>query len=229
MILLDGKKVSNQIKDEIAQEVSAIKERGEKVPHLAAVLVGNDGASLTYVGSKVRSCKKIGFDSTLIHLPEETTEATLLQQVQDLNNNPEIDGYIVQLPLPKHIDEQKVLLAVHPDKDVDGFHPTNFGRMALDMESFIPATPFGIMELLKRYQVETSGKHTVVIGRSHIVGRPISILMSQKGEAGNATVTLTHSRTRDIKALTLQADIIVSALGVPGFLTISAVKKPGTP
>ncbi|MEL6304004.1 MAG: bifunctional 5,10-methylenetetrahydrofolate dehydrogenase/5,10-methenyltetrahydrofolate cyclohydrolase [Bacteroidota bacterium] len=225
MILLDGKKVSNQIKDEIAQEVSAIKERGEKVPHLAAVLVGNDGASLTYVGSKVRSCKKIGFDSTLIHLPEETTEATLLQQVQDLNNNPEIDGYIVQLPLPKHIDEQKVLLAVHPDKDVDGFHPTNFGRMALDMESFIPATPFGIMELLKRYQVETSGKHTVVIGRSHIVGRPISILMSQKGEAGNATVTLTHSRTRDIKALTLQADIIVSALGVPGFLTADMVKK----
>ena len=225
MILLDGKKVSNQIKDEIAQEVATIKERGEKVPHLAAVLVGNDGASLTYVGSKVRSCKKIGFDSTLIHLPEETTEATLLKQVEDLNNNSEIDGYIVQLPLPKHIDEQKVLLAVHPDKDVDGFHPTNFGRMALDMESFIPATPYGIMELLKRYQVETSGKHTVVIGRSHIVGRPISILMSQIGEAGNATVTLTHSRTKDIKALTLQADIIVSALGVPGFLTADMVKK----
>lgn len=225
MTLLDGKKVSNQIKEEIAREVLAIKERGEKVPHLAAVLVGNDGASLTYVGSKVRSCKKIGFESTLIHLPEETTEEALLEQVEQLNDNPEIDGYIVQLPLPKHIDEQKVLLAVHPDKDVDGFHPTNFGRMALDMESFIPATPFGIMELLKRYNVETSGKHTVVIGRSHIVGRPISILMSQKGEAGNATVTLTHSRTKDIKSLTLQADIIVSALGVPGFLTADMVKE----
>lgn len=224
MEILDGKKISNQIKDEIAVEVAQIKQRGEKVPHLAAVLVGNDGASLTYVGSKVRSCKKIGFESTLVHLPEETTEDDLLTQVEALNTNPDIDGYIVQLPLPKHIDEQKVLMAVHPDKDVDGFHPTNFGKMALDMQSFIPATPFGIMELLRRYNVETEGKHTVVIGRSHIVGRPISILMSQKGKAANSTVTLTHSRTKDIKALTLQADIIVSALGVPKFLKAEMIK-----
>ncbi|TAI49616.1 bifunctional methylenetetrahydrofolate dehydrogenase/methenyltetrahydrofolate cyclohydrolase FolD [Flagellimonas allohymeniacidonis] len=225
MKILDGRKVSNQIKEEIAIEVDQMKERGEKVPHLAAVLVGNDGASLTYVGSKVRSCKKIGFESTLIHLPEDTSEETLLQQVANLNANDDIDGYIVQLPLPKHIDEQKVLMAVHPDKDVDGFHPTNFGKMALDMESFIPATPFGIMELLRRYEVDTEGKHTVVIGRSHIVGRPISILMSQKGKAANATVTLTHSRTKDIKSMTLQADIIVSALGVPNFLKADMVKK----
>ncbi|WP_420320158.1 bifunctional 5,10-methylenetetrahydrofolate dehydrogenase/5,10-methenyltetrahydrofolate cyclohydrolase [Flagellimonas sp.] len=224
MEILDGKKISNQIKDEIAVEVAQMKERGEKVPHLAAVLVGNDGASLTYVGSKVRSCKKIGFESTLIHLPEETTENELLEQVAALNANSDIDGYIVQLPLPKHIDEQKVLMAVDPDKDVDGFHPTNFGKMALDMKSFIPATPFGIMELLRRYNVETEGKHTVVIGRSHIVGRPISILMSQKGKAADSTVTLTHSRTKDIKALTLQADIIVSALGVPNFLKADMVK-----
>ncbi len=224
MEILDGKKISNQIKEEIAVEVAQMKERGGKVPHLAAVLVGNDGASLTYVGSKVRSCKKIGFESTLIHLPEDTTEEALLKQVADLNANPDIDGYIVQLPLPKHIDEQKVLLAVDPDKDVDGFHPTNFGKMALDMESFIPATPFGIMELLRRYNVETAGKHTVVIGRSHIVGRPISILMSQKGKAADSTVTLTHSRTKDLKALTLQADIVVSALGVPNFLKEDMVK-----
>jgi len=202
-----------------------MKEKGEKVPHLAAVLVGDDGASLTYVGSKVRSCKKVGFESTLIHLPAETTETELLEQVYRLNGNRDIDGYIVQLPLPKHIDEQKVLLAVHPDKDVDGFHPTNFGKMALDMPSFIPATPFGIMELLRRYKVATDGRHCVVIGRSHIVGRPISILMSQKGEAANATVTLTHSRTRNLKEITLQADIVISALGVPGFLKADMVKE----
>ncbi|WP_375325272.1 bifunctional methylenetetrahydrofolate dehydrogenase/methenyltetrahydrofolate cyclohydrolase FolD [Flagellimonas sp. GZD32] len=225
MEILDGKKISNQIKEEITVEVAQMRERGEKVPHLAAVLVGNDGASLTYVGSKVRSCKKIGFESTLIHLPEETTEEELLKQVVELNANPDIDGYIVQLPLPKHIDEEKVLMAVDPDKDVDGFHPTNFGKMALDMETFISATPFGIMELLRRYNVETSGKHTVVIGRSHIVGRPISILMSQKGKAADSTVTLTHSRTKDIKSLTLQADIIVSALGVPHFLKEDMVKE----
>lgn len=225
MTILDGKKVSDQIKEEIAAEVAEMKKRGEKVPHLAAVLVGNDGASLTYVGSKVRSCKKIGFESTLIHLPEETTEAQLLEQVYSLNGNKDIDGYIVQLPLPKHIDEQKVLLAVHPDKDVDGFHPTNFGKMALDMPSFIPATPFGIMELLRRYKVGTDGRHCVVIGRSHIVGRPISILMSQKGEGANATVTLAHSRTKNLKELTLQADIIISALGVPGFLKADMVKE----
>ena len=202
-----------------------MKARGEKVPHLAAVLVGNDGASLTYVGSKVRACERIGFESTLKHLPGETTEAELLQLVGELNADPEIDGYIVQLPLPAHIDEEKVLLAVHPDKDVDGFHPMNFGKMALDMETFISATPFGILELLKRYGVETSGKHVVVIGRSHIVGRPISILLSQKGPAGNATVTLTHSRTRDIASLTRQADIVVSALGIPNFLKADMVRE----
>lgn len=225
MELLNGNRISNEIKEEIAVEVAAIKARGEKVPHLAAVLVGDDGASLTYVGSKVRSCKKIGFESTLIHLPAETTEDALLEEVYKLNGNKDIDGYIVQLPLPGHIDELKVLLAVHPDKDVDGFHPANFGKMALDMPAFIPATPYGIMELLRRYEVETSGKHCVVIGRSHIVGRPISILMSQKGKAGDATVTLTHSRTKNLKSLTLQADIIVSALGIPGFLKADMVKE----
>lgn len=224
MTILDGKKTSNDLKNEIAEEVKAMKELGEKVPHLAAVLVGNDGASLTYVGSKVRACERIGFESTLIQLPEETTEEELLDHINKLNNNPEIDGYIVQLPLPKHIDEQKVLLAVDPDKDVDGFHPTNFGKMAQDMPVFIPATPFGIMELLKRYNVETSGKHTVVIGRSHIVGRPMSILMSQKGTPGDSTVTLTHSRTKNLEELTKQADIIITALGVPEFLKADMVK-----
>ncbi|GGG55254.1 bifunctional protein FolD [Croceivirga lutea] len=225
MEILDGKKISNDIKQEIAEEVAKMKDRGEKVPHLAAVLVGNDGASLTYVGSKVRTCKKIGFESTLIHLPEDTSEEKLLAQVEALNANPEIDGYIVQLPLPKHINEQKVLLAVDPSKDVDGFHPENFGKMALDMVSFIPATPYGIMELLRRYDVDTTGKHTVVIGRSHIVGRPISILMSQKGKAADATVTLTHSRTQNLKEFTKNADIIVSALGVPDFLKADMVKE----
>ncbi|PHR88355.1 MAG: bifunctional 5,10-methylene-tetrahydrofolate dehydrogenase/5,10-methylene-tetrahydrofolate cyclohydrolase [Leeuwenhoekiella sp.] len=224
MTILDGKKTSNDIKNEIAEEVKAMKERGEKVPHLAAVLVGNDGASLTYVGSKVKACERIGFESTLIRLPEEATEEELLDQIKKLNADPEIDGYIVQLPLPKHIDEQKVLLAVDADKDVDGFHPTNFGKMAQDMPVFIPATPFGIMELLKRYEVPTEGKHTVVIGRSHIVGRPMSILMSQKGNPGNSTVTLAHSRTKNLKELTKQADIIITALGVPEFLKADMVK-----
>lgn len=225
MEILDGKKVSNDIKAEIKVQVDQMKERGEKVPHLAAVLVGTDGASLTYVGSKVRSCKRIGFESTFIHLPEETKEEELLAEVKALNANDDIDGYIVQLPLPRHIDEQKVLMAVDPDKDVDGFHPTNFGKMALDMESFIPATPYGIMELMRRYDVDTEGKHTVVIGRSHIVGRPISILMSQKGKAANSTVTLTHSRTKDLAKFTREADIIVSALGVPDFLKADMVKE----
>ncbi|MEN1784937.1 MAG: bifunctional methylenetetrahydrofolate dehydrogenase/methenyltetrahydrofolate cyclohydrolase FolD [Bacteroidota bacterium] len=225
MNLLDGKKISNDIKAEIKAEVAAMVARGERAPHLAAVLVGNDGASLTYVGSKVRSCERIGFKSTLIHLPETTTEAALLEQVAQLNQDDEIDGYIVQLPLPKHIDEQKVLMAVDPLKDVDGFHPTNFGKMALDMETFIPATPFGIMELLRRYEVPTEGKHTVVIGRSHIVGRPISILMSQKGKAANATVTVVHSRTKNLTEYTKTADIVVSALGVPDFLKADMVKE----
>ncbi len=223
MILLDGKKISNQIKDEISQEVTVLKQQGKRTPHLAAVLVGNDGASLTYVGSKVKACERVGFTSSLIHLPENTTEESLLLKIDELNNDDTLDGFIVQLPLPKHIDEQKILLAVNPKKDVDGFHPENFGRMALDMESYIPATPFGIMEMLKRYRVETSGKHTVVIGRSHIVGRPMSILMSQKGI--DSTVTLTHSRTKNLAEITRQADIIIIALGKPEFLTGDMVKK----
>ncbi len=225
MEILDGKKVSNDIKDEIAVVVSQMKERGEKVPHLAAVLVGANGASLTYVNSKVKSCERIGFDSTLVKLDQDITEADLLAKIDELNNDDNIDGFIVQLPLPKHIDEEKILLAVHPDKDVDGFHPTNFGKMALDMPSFIPATPFGIMELLERYKVETSGKHTVVIGRSHIVGRPMSILMSQKGTPGDSTVTLTHSKTKNLSEITKRADIIISALGVPNFLKADMVKE----
>lgn len=224
MEILDGKKISNDIKAEIKAEVDKMKERGEKVPHLAAILVGNDGASLTYVGSKVRSCQRIGFESTLVQMPNTTSEVELLKKIEELNENDDVDGFIVQLPLPPQIDEQKVLLAVNPDKDVDGFHPMNFGKMALDMSTFIPATPFGILELLDRYQVETQGKHTVVIGRSHIVGRPMSILMGRKGFPGNSTVTLTHSRTKNISQITTQADIIISALGVPGFLKAEMVK-----
>jgi methylenetetrahydrofolate dehydrogenase (NADP+)/methenyltetrahydrofolate cyclohydrolase len=224
MQLLDGKKTSEDIKNEIAAEVQSIKAAGGKVPHLAAVIVGTNGASLTYVGSKVKSCQQIGFDSTLVALPEDITEADLLAKIKELNEDDNLDGYIVQLPLPKHIDEQKILLAIDPDKDVDGFHPTNFGRMALEMESFIPATPFGIMELLERYKVETSGKHTVVIGRSHIVGRPMSILMSRKGNPGDSTVTLTHSRTKNLAEFTKNADIIITALGVPEFLKEDMVK-----
>ena len=224
MIVLDGKKTSNDIKAEIAESVNEIVAKGSRPPHLAAVIVGDDGASLTYVGSKVRACKRVGFESTLIKLPETISENELLEKVNELNNDENIDGYIVQLPLPKHIDSQKILMAVDADKDVDGFHPTNFGKMALSLPTFISATPFGIMELLKRYNVETSGKHTVVIGRSDIVGRPISILMSQKSNPGNSTVTLAHSRTKNIEELTKQADIIISALGVPNFVKEDMVK-----
>ncbi len=224
MIILDGKKTSNDIKAEIAESVKQIVAKRSRPPHLAAVIVGDDGASLTYVGSKVRACKRVGFDSTLIKLPESISENELLEKVDELNNDENIDGYIVQLPLPKHIDSQKILMAVDANKDVDGFHPTNFGKMALSLPTFISATPFGIMELLKRYNVETSGKHTVVIGRSDIVGRPISILMSQKSNPGNSTVTLAHSRTKNIEDLTKQADIIISALGVPNFVKAEMVK-----
>ena len=225
MELLDGKKLSHQIKEEIKKAVAMRIEKGLKIPHLAAVLVGNDGASLTYVASKVRSCEQVGFKSTLIRLEDSISENALLLKIKELNNDMTLDGYIVQLPLPKHIDDEKILLAIHPKKDVDGFHPANFGRMALEMESFIPATPFGIMEIFKRYQLDISGKHCVVIGRSHIVGRPISILMSQKGQIGNATVTLAHSRTEGLEKLTQKADIIVSALGIPNFLKGDMVKE----
>ena len=225
MIVLDGKKTSQEIKEEIKHKVTAMKERGIPVPHLAAVLVGNDGASLTYVGSKVRSCDQIGFKSTLIRLEEQITEEDLMQEIEQLNQDETLDGFIVQLPLPKHINEERVLLSINPRKDVDGFHPTNFGRMALNLDAFIPATPYGIIQLLERYKVPTSGKHCVVIGRSHIVGRPISILMSQKRPAGDATVTVAHSKTQNIEKLTRQADIIVMALGIPEYLTADMVKE----
>ena len=224
MIILDGRKTSNDIKDEIAVAVNEITASGSRAPHLAAVIVGEDGASLTYVGSKVRACKRVGFDSTLVKLPETTTEDELLKKVDELNNDQNIDGYIVQLPLPSHIDSQKILMAVDPAKDVDGFHPTNFGKMALNLPTFISATPYGIMELLERYNVETQGKHTVVIGRSDIVGRPVSILMSRKSNPGTSTVTLAHSRTNNIGELTRQADIVISALGSPNFVKVDMVK-----
>lgn len=224
MQLLDGKKTSEDIKKEIALIVEKIKNRGEKVPHLAAIIVGNDGASLTYVASKVKACEQVGFESTLIRLPNTTSEVELLRKIEELNQDNDIDGFIVQLPLPKQIDEQKVIMAIDPSKDVDGFHPENFGKMALDMSTFIPATPFGILELLERYNVETQGKHTVVIGRSHIVGRPMSILMGRKGFPGNSTVTLTHSHTKNITQITSQADIIITALGVPNYLKAEMVK-----
>lgn len=224
MQILDGKKVSEDIKNEIAAQVQEMKNNGEKVPHLAAIIVGNDGASLTYVGSKVKACERVGFESTLIKMPSTTSETELLKKIQELNQDDNIDGFIVQLPLPDQIDTQEVLMAIDPSKDVDGFHPENFGKMALDMSTFIPATPFGILELLERYNVETQGKHTVVIGRSHIVGRPMSILMGRKGFPGNSTVTLTHSHTKNINQITTQADIIITALGVPNYLKAEMVK-----
>ena len=224
MILLDGKKTAADIKEEIALEVKILKEKGKKTPHLAAIIVGNNGASITYVNAKVKACERVGFESTLIRLEEHTTEEALLNQIIGLNKDKNIDGFIVQLPLPKHIDEQKVLMAVDPDKDVDGFHPTNVGKMALNLPTFISATPFGILELLERYKVETSGKHVVVLGRSHIVGSPMSILLSQKRTVGNVTVTMCHSRTKNLKEITLQADIIIAAIGIPEFLKADMVK-----
>ncbi len=224
MILLDGKKTSAEIKEEIAIEVAKLKEQGKKTPHLAAILVGNDGASRTYVNAKVKACEKVGFNSTLVRLEDTISEEELLSEINKLNTNNDIDGFIVQLPLPKHIDEQKVLMAVNPDKDVDGFHPTNVGKMTLNLPTFLPATPAGILELLERYNVETSGKNVVVIGRSHIVGSPMSILLSQKRTVGNATVTITHSRTKNLEAFTKEADIVVVALGVAEFLKGDMVK-----
>lgn len=225
MVILDGKKTSEQVKQEIAEEVKEIKAKGDKVPHLAAVLVGDDGASQTYVNSKVKDCEQVGFGSTLVRLPAETTEQELLDTVQDINDNRDIDGIIVQLPLPDHISVQKVTERIRPEKDVDGFHPVSVGRMVKGLPTFVSATPFGIMQLLERYKVETSGKHCVIIGRSDIVGTPMSILMARKANPGNATVTLCHSRTKDIKAFTLDADIVIAALGRPGFLTGDMVKE----
>jgi methylenetetrahydrofolate dehydrogenase (NADP+)/methenyltetrahydrofolate cyclohydrolase len=228
MILLDGKKTAADIKQEIALEVGYLKDKRNKTPHLAAIIVGNDGASLTYVNAKVKACERVGFESTLIRLAADISEQELLSEIANLNIDKNIDGFIVQLPLPKHIDEQKVLMAVDPDKDVDGFHPTNVGKMALNLPTFISATPFGILELLDRYKVETSGKHVVVLGRSHIVGSPMSILLSQKRTVGNATVTMCHSRTKNLKEITLQADIIIAAIGIPEFLKAHMVKDDVT-
>lgn len=225
MILLDGKKTAADIKEEIALEVRYLKEIGLKTPHLAAIIVGNDGASITYVNAKVKACERVGFESTLIRLPEETSEEDLLNEIAILNIDKDIDGFIVQLPLPKHIDEQKVLMAVNPNKDVDGFHPMNVGKMALNLPTFISATPFGILELLERYNIQTSGKHVVVLGRSHIVGSPMSILLSQKRKVGDATVTICHSRTKNLKKITLQADIIIAAIGIPEFLKADMIKE----
>ncbi len=224
MTLLDGKKTAADIKEEIALEVRSLKDNGKKIPHLAAIIVGNNGASITYVNAKVKACERVGFASTLIRLEEEVTEEKLLDEIANLNVDKDIDGFIVQLPLPKHIDEQKILMAIAPNKDVDGFHPTNVGKMALNLPTFISATPFGILELLERYNVETAGKHVVVLGRSHIVGSPMSILLSQKRKVGNATVTMCHSRTKNLKEMTLQADIVVAAIGIPEFLKADMVK-----
>ena len=225
MKILDGKKVSEDIKNEIKILVDQLKLKNKRPPHLAAILVGSDGASLTYVSSKVKACNQVGFKSSLFRFDDEISEKELLKHIKILNLDKEIDGFIVQLPLPKQIDEEKVLLSINPEKDVDGFHPSNFGRMALEMDSFIPATPHGIIELLERYKINTKGKHCVVLGRSQIVGRPISILMSQKIKSGNATVTLAHSQTKNLENLTKTADIIISALGIPEFIKPHMVKK----
>ena len=225
MKILDGKKVSEDIKNEIKILVDQLKLKNKRPPHLAAILVGSDGASLTYVSSKVKACNQVGFKSSLFRFDDEISEKELLKHIKILNLDKEIDGFIVQLPLPKQIDEEKVLLSINPEKDVDGFHPSNFGRMALEMDSFIPATPHGIIELLERYKINTKGKHCIVLGRSQIVGRPISILMSQKIKSGNATVTLAHSQTKNLETLTKTADIIISALGIPEFIKPHMVKK----
>lgn len=223
--ILDGLKVSQEIKNEIKQEVEIILRNGGKAPHLAAILVGENEASKAYVYSKVKDCKEVGFISSLIKFSDTISEEELLTKIEELNNNPEIDGFIVQLPLPDHINQEKVIMAISPNKDVDGFHPENFGKMALEMDVFLPATPFGILELLERYNINTRGKHCVVIGRSRIVGKPMSILMGRKGFPGNSTVTLTHSYTPDVAKFTKEADIVITALGHPFFLKAEMIKE----
>jgi methylenetetrahydrofolate dehydrogenase (NADP+)/methenyltetrahydrofolate cyclohydrolase len=225
MQLIDGKKIAAEIKEEIALEVAKIIKSGGKAPHLAAVLVGHDGGSETYVANKVKSCNEVGFKSSLIRYEDSVSESELLAKVEELNNNLDIDGFIVQLPLPKHISENKVIEAINPQKDVDGFHPVNVGRMSIGLPSFVSATPAGIVELIKRYGIETAGKNCVVIGRSNIVGRPISILLSQKSKYGDATVTVCHSRTKNLKDLCLQADIIIAAIGIPEFVKADMVRE----
>lgn len=221
--ILDGNKVASEIKKEIAEEVAILKSVGKKIPHLTAILVGNNGSSETYVAYKVKDCEEVGFKSTLIRFGSETDENVLLEKIAELNNDPDVDGFIVQLPLPKHISEKKVIEAIDPRKDADGFHPVNIGKMVIGLPGYLPATPYGIVELLKRYGIETSGKNCVVIGRSNIVGRPVSILLSQKGM--DATVTVVHSRTKNIKDIVCQADIIIAAIGSPGFVTAEMVKE----
>jgi methylenetetrahydrofolate dehydrogenase (NADP+)/methenyltetrahydrofolate cyclohydrolase len=228
MKIISGIEVSDKIKNDIALEVEAIKLRGGKIPHLAAVLVGNDGASQTYVNAKVKACELVGFGSSLVRLPETISETELLKEIERLNNNDTIDGFIVQLPLPKHIDEQKVTQAISPLKDVDGFHPVSLGKMVLNLPSFLPATPYGIVEMLRYYNIETEGKHCVVIGRSNIVGSPMSILMARNTYPGNCTVTLTHSKTKNLKEITLQADLLIVAIGRPEFVTANMVKDGAT-
>ena len=225
MHLIDGKFVADKLKTEIAQSVQKLVGSGKKQPHLAAILVGNDGGSLTYVGHKVKACEQVGFKSTLLHFDETITEDFLLNEVQKLNADKDIDGFIVQLPLPKHIDADKILLAIDPKKDVDGFHPVNVGKLTLGLPTYVSATPLGITKLLEHYNIETSGKEIVVIGRSNIVGRPASILLSNQSKTGNGTVTICHSRTKDLKEKTLRADIIIAALGKPEFLTGDMVKE----
>ena len=228
MILLDGKKTSDEIKRKIRASVDSLIANKERPPHLAAILVGDDGASLTYIGSKIRSCEEVGFKSSLFRYSLDISEIDLIKKIKDLNLDSEIDGFIVQLPLPKHIDEQKVLLSIDPSKDVDGFHPTNFGKMTLGLRSFVPATPYGIMKLIEKYDIQTEGKNCLVVGRSNIVGRPMSILMSLRGRYGNSTVTLAHSKSKNLTELTLKADIIIMALGIPEFLKSDMIKKDST-
>ncbi len=225
MQLIDGKVTSKEVRKEIAAEVEALKKAGGKIPHLAAILVGHDGGSESYVSGKMKACEEVGFKSSLIRFEDSVTEKELIAKVKELNNDADVDGFIVQLPLPKHINEDKVNETIDPRKDVDGFHPVNVGRMTIGMPAFISATPQGIMELLKRYDINTSGKHCVIIGRSNIVGRPMSVLLSQKGNPGDATVTVMHSRTSNLKEICLQADIIIAAIGVPGFVKGDMVKE----
>ncbi len=225
MQLIDGKKISQQIQEDIALEVKQMLASGNKQPHLAAILVGNDGGSETYVAAKIKACENVGFKSTLIRFPDYVTEEKLLQTVYDLNTNNDVDGFIVQLPLPRHINEHKIIEAVNPAKDVDGFHPINVGRMVLNLPCYVSATPYGIVQLLEKYHIETSGKNCVVIGRSHIVGSPMSILMAKNTSLGNCTVTLCHSKTENLTSHTRNADIIICALGIPGFLKANMVKE----
>ena len=223
--ILDGLKISKEIKKEIRADVEKIIEGKRRPPHLVAILVGNNGASITYVNNKIKDCKEVGFKSSLVKFPSTVSESELLEKIDELNKSKEVDGFIVQLPLPKQIDQEKIIMAIDPRKDVDGFHPENFGKMALEMDTFLPATPYGILTLLERYGIETKGKHCVIIGRSRIVGKPMSILMGRKDFPGNSTVTLTHSYTPHIEKFTQNADIVITALGDPNFLKAEMIKE----